>query len=174
MLYFFQAWHVITGYRILTWSFFFSADGRYYTVFLLSDVSHLKVIVLFCFYIFLFDFLWVQANVSSCSFAVVPLTHCSYDLFILVDVLTCEFVCVCSQLYLTLWDPMNCSLPGSSVHGISQTRMLEWIATSFSSGFSRPRDWTIGSCLFFTTEPPGKPICEFTVINNSIKLGCHY
>ena len=104
MLYFFQAWHVITGYRILTWSFFFSADGRYYTVFLLSDVSHLKVIVLFCFYIFLFDFLWVQANVSSCSFAVVPLTHCSYDLFILVDVLTCDFVCVCVLSYIWLFE----------------------------------------------------------------------
>ena len=53
--------------------------------------------------------------------------------------------------------PMNCSLPGSSVHGISQARILEWVATSFSKGSSQPRDQTCVSCLsggFFTVEPP--------------------
>ena len=43
---------------------------------------------------------------------------------------------------LTLWDPMDCSLPSSSVHGIFQATVLEWIAISFSRGFSWPRDWT--------------------------------
>ena len=42
----------------------------------------------------------------------------------------------------TLCDPMDCSLPGSSVHGILQARILEWVAISFSRGSSRPRDWT--------------------------------
>ena len=42
----------------------------------------------------------------------------------------------------TLCDPMDCSLPGSSVHGIFQARVLEWVAISFSRGSSRPRDWT--------------------------------
>ena len=42
----------------------------------------------------------------------------------------------------TLWDPMGCSLPGSSVHGILQARILEWVAISFSRGSSRPRDRT--------------------------------
>ena len=37
---------------------------------------------------------------------------------------------------------MNCSLPDSSVHGILQARILEWVAISFSRGSSRPRDWT--------------------------------
>ena len=37
-----------------------------------------------------------------------------------------------AQPYLTLWDPMDCSLPGSSVHGIFQARILEWVAISFS------------------------------------------
>ena len=37
---------------------------------------------------------------------------------------------------------MNCGPPGSTVHGISQARMLEWAAISFSKGSSRPRDWT--------------------------------
>ena len=42
----------------------------------------------------------------------------------------------------TLLDPMDCSPPGSSVHGILQARILEWVDISFSKGSSRPRDWT--------------------------------
>ena len=42
----------------------------------------------------------------------------------------------------TLCDPMDCSPQGSSVHGILQARTLEWAATSFSRGPSRPRDQT--------------------------------
>ena len=38
-----------------------------------------------------------------------------------------------TQLCLTLFDPMDCSLPGSSVHGILEARKLEWVAISFSS-----------------------------------------
>ena len=43
---------------------------------------------------------------------------------------------------LTLCDPMDCSLPGSSVHGILHARIMEWVAISFSRGSSWPRDWT--------------------------------
>ena len=42
----------------------------------------------------------------------------------------------------TLCDPVDCSLPGSSVHGILQARILEWVAISFPRGSSQPRDWT--------------------------------
>ena len=42
-----------------------------------------------------------------------------------------------AQLCPTLCDPIDCSLPGFSVHGISQVRLLEWIAISFSRGSSR-------------------------------------
>ena len=42
----------------------------------------------------------------------------------------------------TLCDPMGCSLSGSSVHGIFQARVLEWIAISFSRGSSQPRNRT--------------------------------
>ena len=42
----------------------------------------------------------------------------------------------------TLWDPMDCSLPGSSVHTIFQARILEWLAISFSRVSSWPTDWT--------------------------------
>ena len=45
-------------------------------------------------------------------------------------------LCLVAQLSLTLCDPMDCTLPGSSVHGISQARILEWVAISFSRGYS--------------------------------------
>ena len=47
----------------------------------------------------------------------------------------------------TLCNPLDCSLPGSSVHGISQTRIVEWIVISFSRGSFWPRDWTSVSCI---------------------------
>ena len=56
--------------------------------------------------------------------------------------------------------PKDCSPPGSSVHGISQARVLDWVAVSFSSGSFQPRGGTCISCLadgFFTTETPGSP-----------------
>ena len=62
-----------------------------------------------------------------------------------------------AQLCLTLCDPMDCSLPGSSVHGILQARILEWVAISFSRGSSPPRDWTQVSRIasrFLPSEPP--------------------
>ena len=64
------------------------------------------------------------------------------------------------QLCPTLCDPMDCSPPGSSVHGILQERMIEWVAMPSSRGSSQPRDGTRVSCTtggFFTAEPPGKP-----------------
>ena len=45
-----------------------------------------------------------------------------------------------TQSCLTLCDPMDCSPAGSSVHGILQARILEWVAISFSRGSSRPRN----------------------------------
>ena len=47
-----------------------------------------------------------------------------------------------TQSCLTLCDPMDYSLPGSSIHGIFQARVLEWVAISFSRGSSPPKDWT--------------------------------
>ena len=44
-----------------------------------------------------------------------------------------------TQSCLTLRDPMDCSLPGSSIHGIFQARVLEWGAIAFSSLYGRPR-----------------------------------
>ena len=65
-----------------------------------------------------------------------------------VDLLP-HVLCVCldAQTCLTLCDSLDCSPPGSSVLGISQARTLEWVAISFSGGFSWPRDRTCVSCI---------------------------
>ena len=52
------------------------------------------------------------------------------------------------QLCLALCDPIDCSLPDSSVHGILQARILEWFAMPSSRGSSWPRDWTCISLWF--------------------------
>ena len=64
----------------------------------------------------------------------------------------------------TLCNPMDFSLPGFSVHGFLQARVLEWVTISFSGGSSRPRDRTRVSCiggrrfnLWATREAPGSP-----------------
>ena len=62
-------------------------------------------------------------------------------------VLFCWFYYLVATLCLTSCDPMDCSPPGSFVHGISQARMLERVAISFSRVSSRPRDGTCISCL---------------------------
>ena len=65
-------------------------------------------------------------------------------------------ICMYMYMYPTLYDPMDCSLPGSSVHGICQRRILEWVAIPFSRGSSQPRDPSWVSCIagrLFTIEP---------------------
>ena len=74
------------------------------------------------------------------------------------------FVCVLSRVWL-FCDPMNYSPPGSSVHGIFQARVLEWVAISCSRGSSGPRDWTciswvscIGRQILYLLSHLGSPI----------------
>ena len=74
-----------------------------------------------------------------------PETHVCQDSLLLSLV-----VCVCvlvAQSCLTLCDPVNCSLPGSSVHGVVQARILEWVTIAFSRGSAQPRDRTQVSCI---------------------------
>ena len=71
--------------------------------------------------------------------------------------------CLVPQSCTTLCDPMGSSPPGSSVHRISQKRILEWVVIYFSRASSWFRDQTLVSCLaggFFNTEPPVKPLLE--------------
>ena len=62
-----------------------------------------------------------------------------------------------------LFDPLDCSLPFFSVHGVLTARLLEWVAMPFCRGSSWPRDRTHVSCVSctadgsFTSEPPGRP-----------------
>ena len=81
-----------------------------------------------------------------------------------ISVCVCVCACVCSipQSCLILCNPVDCSPPGSSVHGIFQTIILEWVSISCSRGFSWPKDQTSVSwvsCMaggFFTTMPSEK------------------
>ena len=66
-----------------------------------------------------------------------------------VCVCLCVYSCMClvAQLCPTLCDPMDWNPPGSSVHGILQARILEWVAISSSKESSQPRDQTHVSCV---------------------------
>ena len=73
----------------------------------------------------------------------------------------------------TLCDPMDCSLQGSSVHGIFQARVLEWVAISFSRESSQLRDRTRSPALqtgALPSEPPGKPYLDSILKSRDITL----
>ena len=79
--------------------------------------------------------------------------------------LKCTCVCSVIQSCPTLCNPMDCSPPDSSVHGVFQARIPKWVDVSSSGGSSQPRNQTSVSPLapalaggFFTTEPPGKAL----------------
>ena len=104
--------------------------------------------------------------------------HQSYRFFLLISWLyapspQASLGCVCvssvaSVVSDTLQIPTDYSLLGSSVHGILQARILEWVAMPSSRGSSQPRVQTSNSCVsctagrFFTTEPPRKPQSSLT------------
>ena len=76
----------------------------------------------------------------------------------------CAELCLVTQLCLTLCDPVDCSMPGSSVHGILQERILEWFAMPSSRVSSQPRNLTSVSLFLWhqkadslPSKPPGKP-----------------
>ena len=94
-----------------------------------------------------------------CCFSLAAFNICS-----IVQLLLCTLV---TQSCPNLCDPTDCSLPGSSVHGIFQARILEWVAISSSRRPSRPRDQTCISCSgrwILTTEPLGKPTVTIITI----------
>ena len=87
------------------------------------------------------------------------------------------FLCLVAYSCLTLCNPKDYSLPGSSVHGILQARILEWVAISFSRGSSWSRDWAWVSCIagrFFTIQAIGKSIHVLVVRNGAtMNIGVH-
>ena len=80
-----------------------------------------------------------------------------------------------TQSCLTLCGPMDCSLPGSSVHGIFQVRVLEWVAISFSRGSSWSKDWTRVSSIVdwhFTVWAP-REVLNVSQHNYKLLLKVH-
>ena len=81
---------------------------------------------------------------------------------------TCSSLNVCECSVMTdCWEPMDCSLPDSSLHGTSQIRILEWVAISYSCRSSWPRDWTLFSCvscsgiqILHHCAPREAPVCS--------------
>ena len=75
-----------------------------------------------------------------------------------------------------LCDPMDCSRPGSSVHGCFQAWLLEWVAISFSKGSSWPRDWTRVSrnvgrrFTVWATREPLAPPTEIATVQCSVQF----
>ena len=80
-----------------------------------------------------------------------------------VGYLWCESESEVAQSFLTLCNPVDCSPLGSSIHGILQARILEWVAISFSRELPDPGIEPKSPALqaeALTSEPPGKPICD--------------
>ena len=89
-----------------------------------------------------------QENTNSQSLSNSSPTTSEFQVGSKVRCLSSIFVCY-SPNPVQLCNLMDCSPPGSSVHGILQARILEWVVIPFSRGSSWPRDWTPISSIFF-------------------------
>ena len=92
---------------------------------------------------------WLSRNTHQihffCKYLHNQVVYCNSFLYYLVQKVKVLITWSCP----TLCDPTECSPPGSSVHGILQERILEWVAISFPKGTSWPRDQTWVSCIAF-------------------------
>ena len=95
---------------------------------------------------------------TECHFSVLYI--CVYVLYIYIYIYT-SVLCLVAQPCPTLCHPLDCSLPGSSVHGILQARILEWVAMPSSGGSSQRRDQTQAFCtagrFFYCLKHQGSP-----------------
>ena len=103
---------------------------------------------------------------NSSQFTATMISHVHIHVYTHTHTHTSQSYFVVTVVYSlrSVWlfcDPMDCSPPGSSVYGISQARILEWVAISFSRRSSQPGYWTCVSCIgrwiLYTTEPLGQP-----------------
>ena len=89
-----------------------------------------------------------------------------------------DFCCLVRKLCIWLFcNPMDFSLPGSSVHGISQARILEWVTIPFSGGSSQPRDqtgvsWIGGQILYLWATKKDYIMILYYVFNKDILYPC--
>ena len=102
------------------------------------------------------------STISALNFIAKFYSHCPTVWWYVVRVLV-------AQSCPTLCDPVDHSPPDSSIHGILQARILEWVATSFSRGSSQPRDQTRVSCTAgkFFTDWATRELAYLTVTSNS-------
>ena len=86
-------------------------------------------------------------------------------------------LCLVAQSCLTLWDPMDCSPPVPSVHGILQARILEWVAMPSSRRSSRPKGINSRSPALqadsLPSEPPVKPTVSIVVLYLGLSSKCY-
>ena len=85
---------------------------------------------------------WSHKHWTASEF-LAEVTHHLISIYILMY----SIASIYNQSHPTLCDPLGCSQPGSSVHRISQTRVLEWVAISFSRVSSRPKAQTVVFCI---------------------------
>ena len=102
-----------------------------------------KVIQL-CIYIYLFFF---RFFFHIGYYRVLSRVPCAIQQVLVDYLLYIQCVFLITQLCLTLCDPMDCSLPGSSLHGILEARILKWVAISSCRGSSPPSGQTCVSCI---------------------------
>ena len=103
--------------------------------------------------------LFAKSSFSNITTNKTSLLRIYFHLLIQSLFLHCSKVKVLAQSCLILCEPMDCSPPGSSIHGILQARILEWVAIPFSWVSSQPRDQIRISCMagrLFTAESLGK------------------
>ena len=87
-------------------------------------------------------FFTMYTHIHTCIYMCVCESYISFFLCLFWDLSYLKVKMLVTQLCLTLCDTMDCSPPGSSVHGIFQARILEWVAIPFSRGSSWPMDQT--------------------------------
>ena len=110
------------------------------------------------------------------SLSVHNFTLCRFSSYLTFSSLVVELLS-----HVWLCDPMDCSLPGSSVHGISQARILEWVAFSYSRRSSRPRDqssslshWQADSLPMSHQGSPFPLFCSTAKCQNTPNLSLAY
>ena len=107
---------------------------------------------------------WFQIGKGVCQGYILSRCHPAYLTY--MQSVKCEVAQSCP----TLCDPMDCIPSGSSVYGILQARILEWVAISFSRGSSQSRDRTQVSHIAgrrFILWPPGKPLYAEYITRNA-------
>ena len=95
----------------------------------------------------LVEILHIMDDVFTSFFLKLSILAANCSLLIFIDHVSVTWMSEYNQSCPTLCNPMDCSLPGFSVHGIFQARVLVWVAISFSRGSSWPRDQTQVSCI---------------------------